>query len=149
MTTKKAPAFLQTENRDLRTLFSKIKLITDLNAQLLPLLPDTLRDYCQVANLIQNRLILLTANASIATQIRLQSPDILTQFKQSPLLKHIQSIHCKVRPTSTHTSPPRYQTTPTVKPLSQETATIVSDIAKSLKDQKLREILEKIAQHKK
>ena len=140
---KKPHDFLQTDNRDLRAVFAKIKAIAELNTQMQPLLDANLRNYCQVANLIGDRLILVAANGSIATQLRFQTAELLTKFKQHPILHTIHAIHCKVRPAnlpqSSHTRPIAMQ------PLSTSTADIVRDIAKNLSDPKLRAIMERIA----
>jgi hypothetical protein len=144
---KKAPAFLQSEHQDLKSLFGKIQLITELNTALKPCLDENLRDYCQVANLLGDKLILLAANGSIATQIRFQTIDLLRKFKQNPTLASIRSIQCKVRPTE---MPPASKVTANkMQGLSAETANLVQDIAKSLSDPRLREIMEKIAKHRK
>ena len=144
---KKAGAFLQTENRDARALFEKIKLITELNSTIKPLLDENIRDYCQVGNLIGDKLILIAANGSIATEVRFQSVDLLRKFKQQPALPTIQTIHCKVRPATSSSRPSSPKPTK-MAPLSSATANIVQDIARSLKDPALREVMERIAKHK-
>ena len=110
------------------------------------MLPENLASYCQVANLVGNRLVLIVANGSIATQIRFLSADLLEKFKQDAILKRIQGIDCKVRPSPSSPKPTNaYQRK--MPPLSQETAELVRDMAGSLEDPKLRKIMEKIAGH--
>ena len=147
-TSKKANAFLQTENRDLKSILSKVKQLIELNTAVAGFMDDNLKDYCQVANLIDSRLILVAVNASIATQIRFQSTDLIRQFKSHPLLRSIQSIHCKVSPTiSTQSSPRRAQPPERMSPLSSATAAVVRETAQAIDDVKLREALERIAGH--
>lgn len=141
---KKADIFLETDNRDLQFVFTKLKQLEILNQRVATYLDDNIAKYCQVANLAEKRLTLIVANGSIATQIRFQSLDLLKKFKQDAMLRHIQDIQCKVRPaqTATHTS---YRKNKNMPALSQETAEIVSDIAESIEDPALREIMIKIA----
>src|SRR5262245_6534608 len=95
---KKADIFLETDNRELKSVFAKIKDIAELNKQVIPYLEPNVANYCQVANQEGKRLILVVANGSVATQLRFQTLDLLRKFKQNPKLQHIQEIQCKVRP---------------------------------------------------
>lgn len=133
---------------DLQTIFSKLKELKILEDNLSLYLDPAIKKYCCVANLLENRLTLMTANASIATELRFKIPTLLKQFRSDPLLKKIQAIHLKVgssyfqaqkSSSSIHEKP--------MKRLSKETAQVVQQIAKSMKDKKLQDLLEKIASH--
>ena len=143
---KKANDYLKTDNQDIKSLFAKIQEITELSALVMPFIPDELRQYCQIANLINKQLIIITANGSVATQLRFQTADLLRKFKQNPSLNCIQSIQYKVHPgfsaTAPRQRPPKRQT---VTPLTPETANMINEIADSLEDPKLREVMKRIA----
>lgn len=141
---KKVELFLSHESKNLNNILTKVKELDELNQKLAHYLEPNLSKYCQVANRIGNRLVILTANASIATQLRFQGIDLLRKFKQEPILQKIQEIHCKVRPPfeSTRRFSPKK-----IPLLSTETAKVIRDIASTLKDAKLKEIMDRIAKH--
>ena len=141
-TSKRASAFLETENRDLQAILTKVKLLNELNAIVVNYLDENLRNYCQVANINGNQLILIAANGSIATQIRFQSADLIRKFKSHPTLKAIQSIQCKVRPISTPAPDFIPQKLP---PLSPKAAELILEAAQYIEDPTVRAALEKIA----
>ena len=143
--TKPAHSYLHEQNQDLRSLFAKIKLLKALNAKVSGILDPDLGKYCQVANLVENRLVLMAANGSIATHLRFQTPDLLKQFKTEPLLANIRYIQCKVCPPSSLHTPSSVAPQRIVQPLSEETAAVVADMAMSLEDPGLREVMERIA----
>lgn len=144
-TSKKAEAYLQSDQQDLPLLFAKIKALTELDQHLTKHLEPTIRQYCQVANVVGNRLILLAANGSIATQIRFQTPDLLRKFKSDVKLKYIQDILCKVRPAPSRQADRAKPASSPMRALSPTTANIVKEIAESIEDPKLREVMERIA----
>lgn len=143
---KKANAFLQTDNRDVRSVFAKIKELEELNRNMSAYLDAGIKDYCYVANRIGNRLIIIVANGSIATQLHFKTADLLKKFKQDPILQKIQNIHYKVRPALMQ-APSRQLNNKTKKMqlLSSKTAGIIREIAESLADPKLKEVMERIA----
>lgn len=141
---KKADVYMQTGNRDLQFIFSKIKQLEEVQKQLAQYL-GPLAPLCQVGNLANGKLILMAANASIATQLRFQSAALLQQFKRDSLLKNIKEIQCKVHLTASSPAPKQYQA---VSLLSQETADIVQGMADSLEDPTLRQIMQRIAKHR-
>lgn len=139
--------YLHPNHMELQSVFSKIKTLQELNKFMLPLLGEGMAKYCQVANLVEGRLILLAANGSIATQIRFMTPDLLKKMKTFPALADIQDILCKVAP-SQAISPSKSKSTPTaLAPLSAETAHMVQEIADNITDPDLKRIMQKIAAH--
>lgn len=137
---KKVNSFLLRD--ELGNLFSKLKELKTLNEKIAKLLDPNLAPYCQVANMSGNKLVLLVANGSVATQIRFNTRDLLMQLKKDPDLARIQEIQCKVRPQfSTKPSSPWEK----MPPLTAKTAELVDGIADAVKDSALRDILKKIA----
>jgi len=146
---KKVDDYLQSGNHDLRSLFAKVRVLEDINRKVSAYLDKNIVDYCQVANLLGNRLVILAANGSIATQLRFQITDLLRKFKQDAQLKHIHHIDAKVHPGFTRgptqqSAPPKGKKMP---PLSAATAATIRDFAESLDDPKLKEVMKRIAQH--
>lgn len=141
---RKANSYLQAESRELHSVFAKIRELDALNRALTTYLDLNLVKYCQVANRIGNKLILLVANGSVATQLRFQTSELLLKFKHDPVLQAIKEIQCKVRPATTQRSATPKPSQPML-PLSLETAEIVRGIAQSVEDPHVKAALEKIA----
>jgi hypothetical protein len=143
---KKADNFIENDSRDLQTVYTKIHMLDMLNQKIQSHLEPGIAKFCQVANLVNGKLILIAANGSIATQLRFQSGDLLRKFRQDPMLKSILSIECKVRPAQNQLSSRLAEKTPKSMPgLSQQTAEIVNTIAESIEDPALREVMTRIA----
>lgn len=149
--TKSVSAFLQPNHRDLQTLLSKVKAIETLNHTLNPLLDPALKAYCQVANLTNGVLVILTANAAVASQLRYQTDDLIKKLHKSPALKHIREIQIKVRPPMP-TGIQRgasHKKAEKVALLSPESAQILLEMAETIEDADLKEAMLRIAGHTK
>ena len=147
--TKKANSFLQTDNYDLQFIFAKIRKLNEINEKVLAILDPALKRHCQVANIVGNKLILLTTNSSIATQIRFQSPDLLNKLHKISSLSHIKEIQAKVGipPRLELRNLPKDKEPHQVARLSLETAELILEFAQSLDDPKLKEVMERIAKN--
>jgi hypothetical protein len=143
--TPAAGSYIESDTHDLKFIFDKIRALNLIQEKVQTYLDPVLVKYCQVANLAENRLVLLVANGSVATQIRFMTNDLLKKFSQDSSLQHIRQIECKVRPAGTKVSEDKkgYQ----VEPLSVETAAIVRELAESIEDTRLREIMLRISEH--
>lgn len=139
--------WLKSSSEELETILKQVQQLGYLQQKIAPCLDASLLPFCQVASLSKGKLILLVANGSIATQLRLQSLSILQKIKQNPELQAISTIECKVRP---HPISPRMQ--PAInKPartLSHSAADAIQMTAESLEDAALKEIMLKIARHR-
>ncbi len=145
-TSQPAVNYLETATHDLKFIFNKIKAIQLIQQKVSSYLDPVLAKHCQVANIAENKLILLAANGSVATQVRYSTNEILNKFRQDPALQHIKHIECKVRPAvpaKTTDNNKAYQ----IAPLSQDTAVIVRELAETIEDKKLRDIMLRIAEH--
>ncbi|MBV9575485.1 MAG: DUF721 domain-containing protein [Gammaproteobacteria bacterium] len=143
---KKMSGYLQSSHHDLQPIFTKIKMLNTIHQHVIAYLETHLASHCQVANLVNNKLVIITASAAIATQLRYQSADLLKRFKENPLLKSIQTIELKVRPTI-HVDTLRKNKHKKIPLLSPTTAAMMRNIAETLEDGRLKEIMERIASH--
>ena len=139
---KKADAIIELDCRDLRIVFAKVSLLQEINSKISNYLDPNIAPYCQVANMTENKLILIVANGSVATQIRFQKMDLLKKCKQHPELQNIQQIECKVRPPEQRGEGIRSSYAPS---LSSQAAYIIREMAETLEDPKLKEVMERIA----
>lgn len=145
---KQAHDFLTTNQRDFQAVFGKLKWLAELNQQVLAVIADpALIKYCQVANFQQNRLVLLVANGSIATQLHYQLPELTRKLQAIPQLAQLESIQCKVRPSYI---PPLARSFASknraMALLSPPTARIVAEVSQTIADPQLREVMLRIAQ---
>tara|TARA_R110000868_G_scaffold208515_5_gene457988 strand:+ start:2054 stop:2530 length:477 start_codon:yes stop_codon:yes gene_type:complete len=148
--TKSVASLLAPNHRDLGTVLSKVKAIQTLNRTIIPLLEPRLQKYCQVANLANGVLVLLTANGSVATELRYATPDLLRKLRESLALKHIREIQCKVRPPTPAVDVERGGTRKQAEKktmLSTETSETLLAMAETIEDPELRATMQRIAAH--
>jgi hypothetical protein len=143
---KSAHTYLLNKPSELKQVLSKASVLNELNAKLATHLDPAIARYCQVANLRDNKLIVLVANASIAMQLRFQATNLLQHLKKDPRLSMLQDIFPIVRPS---TETPRLKNAPAHKlpPLSAASAQAILDSADTLQDPSLKKIMQKIAKH--
>jgi hypothetical protein len=145
LTSKSALNFLDSPHRDLGAIFSKVKRLKEINRAVMKYLDANIAPYCQVANKMNKKLTLITANGSVATQLRFQAPDLLRAFKQDPDLNDIIEIQCKVQPLNEPSEPAVKKRK--VKPLSQDAAKAIRETAEAIEDPRLKEIMLRIAKN--
>lgn len=140
---KKTDAFFITNNQDLQFIFAKVRKLGEINKKVLALIEPSIARFCQVANMSGSKMIILAMNSSAATQLRFQTPDILKRLQKDPLLKHIKEIQIKMgMPEGQAKADGGKQNKPT---LTAETGQMMRELADSLEDPKLKEIMRKIA----
>ena len=145
---KQAASILHGTHSHLRELLRKIEELQMLNKKIAAYLDTSMQAYCQIANIVDSRLVLLVANSSIATHIRFQAPELLKKMQQDPLFKKITEIHCKISTTPTqHAMRKNTQKTKKMDRLAKETAAQIHALAQSIEDTTLREKLMKIAEN--
>ena len=144
----KADAPTQIRNQDWHYLLTKINTLQHLNQRVLPYLDANIQPYCQVANKVGDKLVMVANNGSVATQLHLQSADLLIKFRQDPLLNNIRHLSCKVQVfTSIAQGQLRHYQPIKMAPLSLQSAETLQQMADSLTDPKLKAIIKKIAAH--
>lgn len=136
---------LQQDSKLWEGLIIKIKQLKQLNKILHAHLDPKLALHCEVANLDQDCLIVITNSAIWATQFRFQAPALLPLLKQHPLLFQLKTLTCKIQPQI-----PKHQGPELAKPvpmprLSPETAEMINESAKTIKYSRLQAIMKKIA----
>lgn len=129
----------------LGSVLEQVHELKKLNQHFKKFLTPEIADYCFVTKLINHKLTVLTANGSIATQLRFESFDLLRKFKSDEVLKSVKQIEPKVRPQQSMT--PATKPTKKIPRLSATSAESIEAIAQSIKDEKLRNALLRIASH--
>jgi len=140
--------YLQQDNHTLGNLLSKLDRLQQWNSGLKECLLDqnrALTQHCFIVNLIGTSLIVIADNPHWVTRLRFHIPELLIKLRQHPGLENIQAICCKVQPnyvsaSSSHNREPQQK-------LSAKSAALLRETASKITDEKLRIVLEKIAEH--
>lgn len=147
---KKTSTLLQPSQTGLGNLLSKVKEWEVVNGFLATIIEPKLWKYCHVGGLQADTVTILAANGSIASQIRFQTADILMKCQSHPQFKSIRQIHCKVIPSFAYAANPtsnKVNLKKNLSPLSPTTAATLQEIAQTIEDEKLREVLLRISTH--
>lgn len=128
------------KNAALNNLMQRAKLLEKLNLEFQRHLPAQFSAHCRLANIDNGTIIVHVDNASYASLLRFQSPN-LCQTLASELKLNIQSMKVKVRPI--HHANPASMTNSLALPKSA--ASILQQTAASIDDGSLKSALEKLA----
>lgn len=130
-------------NVKLSFLLEKTQFLLKLQEIFNSFVTEALAQHCIVANYEKETLVLLTDSASWSTKIRFQTPELLKQLKTTKPFSEIKKIKCKIRPKENEIVHTQKQ-----KPMniSDENAQTIKTIANTIKDERLRESLLKLAE---
>lgn len=142
--TQAATSYLESATHDLKFIYDKIRALKLIQEKVQKHLDPSLAKHCQVANLANNKLVILVTNGSIATQLRYQSAELLNKFRHDASLQHVREVECKVRTNQLKSNEP--VSTYEVERLSEDTAEIVREMAETIEDPRLRDIMLRISQ---
>jgi hypothetical protein len=73
------------------------QMLKQIEKTFITLLPTPLNQYCYVANVRENTLVVYTKSALWATQLRYLTPELVNQCCLIPLLSKINRIEVKIR----------------------------------------------------
>ncbi|MHB1948120.1 MAG: DUF721 domain-containing protein [Gammaproteobacteria bacterium] len=137
---------LKHENKSLQGLMGQLNELQELNALLTEHLDPEIAKHCQVVKFEKNCLFVIVDNGNWATQLRFNIPDVMARLRQTTKLKNISGIICKTRPNPHLTKSSKVKKR-VVTGLSADAAKQILETAKTIKDDKIRKMLEKIASH--
>ncbi len=100
-TVQKARFILSQNDTPLARLLARAKQIEKLDELAKQYLNPQLAKHCQVCNLKNGRLIILTAKAVYATRLKYEIPELLMKLRQVEGFQHLAGIDCKVSPEMT------------------------------------------------
>jgi|SRR5579872_2782558 len=143
MTKSIIAAYFQHEGKTLGNLLVKFNRLKIWNTYLRECLAEelVLLEHCQIVGVDKTSLIVIADNPHWVTRFRFFIPDLLIKLRHYEDFKNIRAICCKVRPPHYRASKPKRQ--PLI--ISNQTAEIVQEAAKKMKNEKLKEILMRIA----
>lgn len=104
--------FLSDQGSELGAILDRTRLLLHLQQRLASSLEPALANHFQVANIRQNRLILLAPSATWATRLRLETADLLESLHEAGFMS-LREIEVRVAPLVKQDAPRR-----TEKPLS-------------------------------
>lgn len=130
-------------SRQLSQLIEKAEELIKIEQVVQTYFDPDLTQHCHVANLRNDCLIIAIDNAAWATQLRFMIPRLLEQLKIEPLLKKLKKIEYFILPDDTE----RKDRIEQPKNLSKENALLIDEIAKTISHEKLRKVLERLAEN--
>lgn len=144
MTKSSISNFLKHESNSFSTLLARLSKLKTWNTWLRELLKNEtlLTEHCQIVGLDGASLIVIADNSHWVTRFRFFIPQLLIQLRQYPDFKDIRAICCKVRPVH-HRAYKKTKRRPLI--ISENTAEILQETAKKVKDEKLKKILQRLA----
>lgn len=127
-------------SQQLQQIAKRAKKIAQLNIILQEVLPSQLAGRCQLANIQNNKLIIHTENAAIASLLRFHSATLLKTFS-SQLAAPLDKIEVKVKPDYR----PRSSAKTNTLNMSDSNAALIAQTAAELDDGQLKTALHKLA----
>jgi hypothetical protein len=142
MTKSTIAAILQ--NETLGNLLRKFNRLETWNTWLKECLPEesVLFEHCQIVGLDKTSVIVIADNPHWVTRFRFFIPDLLIKLRHYDDFKDIRAICCKVKPPHFRATKPKRH--PLI--ISNNTAEILKEAAKKIKNEKLKAILNKMAE---
>jgi hypothetical protein len=140
---------LQHQNSLLGGIIKKLQEIKNLQNILDAVLEPKLAAACQVATLENDCLTLITHSALWATRFRFQIPQLLEKLKNTETLQSLKTIHCKIMPRQQSAAESGIYEVAPMQSLSPATAKLIIEAAQTIKDEKLKAVMEKISRQSK
>lgn len=135
---------LASEQMGSRGLLDKVAKIAELDKLVKQYLPMPLAKHCQVVNVRTGKLILKLDSPAWATQVRFNSPNLLSALRQNPLYAGLAGIDFYVNPDAVMDKTPA-KIVGKKPSLSVNAKQSLLSAAETITNPQLRAILEKIA----
>lgn len=127
-------------NQQLQQISKRAQKLTQLNSILQEILPSQFAGHCQLANMKDNKIIIHTENAAIASLLRFHSATICKTFS-SELSAQIERVEVKVKPQHPTDKPAKSN----MIDMSNNNAALIAQTAAGLDDGQLKTALYKLA----
>mgnify|MGYP003113448738 FL=1 len=127
-------------NQQLQQISKRAQKLTQLNSILQEILPSQFAGHCQLANMKDNKIIIHTENAAIASLFRFHSATICKTFS-SELSTQIERVEVKVKPQH----PTEKSAKSNMIDMSNNNAALIAQTAAGLDDGQLKTALHKLA----
>jgi len=139
---------LSNQDQGLNRLISQARILTDVKIIINQVIDYQIAEHTDVAK-IQGGLLTLICDSSVwATRLRYMEPQIIKKLHQFSMLKKLQKIEIKVRPSTF--KPPEQQEKPKRRAeLSQNAANKIVNDSEAISDPALQNALKKLARHAK
>lgn len=127
-------------NQQLQQITKRAQKLTQLNSILQEILPSQFAGHCQLANLNDNKIIIHTESAAIASLLRFHSATICKTLSNQLAVK-IDRVEVKVKPGQSAQKSTRSNTID----MSDNNAALIAQTAAALDDGQLKTALHKLA----
>ncbi len=137
---------LQKQNYQLQQILQQAQRLQALNELVQQFLQPQMRVHCRVANYQQGSMVLAADNASVATLLRYDLPNILQKIRQTDgfaglanIKVHVSKLHAPAKQAASHSRDQQ---------LSNYGTQCIQQLASSLQDSDLREALQRLGKQK-
>lgn len=146
MSPNRIDKLLNSENHELASLITRVRLLDRYSRRLRQLLPTPLCDHCRIADIRENELTIGVDNAVWATKLRFHSPSLLSQLQQN--YQELAGI-TRIKILVLQETSLRVSEQPPQQPLqlSTENAAQLNGLAETVEDERLRAALRRLASH--
>ena len=127
-------------NQQLQQITKRAQKLAQLNSILQEIFPSQFAGHCQLANMKDNKIIIHTENAAIASLLRFHSATICKTFS-SELSTQIERVEVKVKPQH----PTEKSAKSNMIDMSNNNAALIAQTAAGLDDGQLKTALHKLA----
>lgn len=131
---------LKTDNRRLKDILQKSRLLQKLEDIALPRLPIEFQTRVKIASFSEGRLKFVVSSGMWATRLRYAFPDIMPKLKTHPMFKSLRQMDCAIVPEDFKPQAP-----PSNHKISAETAELLNDVASMTADPELSAALARLA----
>ena len=135
----------QSDTTVTQKIVQQLSVIDTFNQALQTCLELRLAEHCRVANYDKGRLVIEADSAACATAIRYRIPELLAALRQNLELPALTQIDYYVKPEQ---ATPQVTTTKNHLQISAASAETLHGMAEGIKDEKLRNLLQRIAKHR-
>ena len=130
----------------LHSMAKTSKAFVGIDHAVMSILPSMLADNCQARSYNNNILTLTTHSSAVATQLRFNTPNILSRLKKHLLFKDILRIEIKVVATSKNILQPQPKSQSSRPPVSSPNCKLLENTANNIDSTPLAESLRHLAQ---
>ena len=138
--------YLKQDSKTLGSLLGKLQQLNQWNTWVSDCLEEKiLAEHCKIVGIDRGALIVVADSPHFVTRFRFFIPGLLAKLRTYPELAGLKAICCKVRPNYMATKKPQGRQIA----MPEEGAKTLREAAEKIADPKLKEVLERLANHKK
>lgn len=142
--TKRLSEIIHTDSRLLGKLFHKAEVLQSIHKQIAYLLPDSLQNKFQLANISRKEIVIHVQSAALLSRFRLCQNQVMQQVNAQYAWASIEKVVLKVRPNQ---APITDRSSKPIRIKSETIAETITSCAQGCQDSALKDALLSLAKH--